>query len=63
MKKPEGLKEDNLIFLDNLRESGVTNMWGARPYLMEYDEELTKAEAGATMSYWMETFSERHPSS
>ena len=27
MERPEFVTEEHLIFLDNLRESGVTNMW------------------------------------
>lgn len=48
-------------FLDNLRESGVTNMYGARPYLIEEFPELSKEEASKILSTWMKTFSERHP--
>lgn len=33
MERPEGLTDDHLEYLDELRESGVTNMFGARPYV------------------------------
>ena len=48
-----------VIFLDNLRESGVTNMFGAVPYLVKefgFDEEL----ASAYLLEWMRNFGERH---
>lgn len=47
-------------FLDDLRESGDTNMFGAPAYLMAaYD--ITKEEAIKLTSEWMRTFTERHP--
>jgi len=58
--KPETLTEDHLIYLDNLRESGITNMFGARPYLINAYRELSKKEAAEILTYWMKTFSERH---
>jgi len=48
-------------FLDNLRESGVTNMFGATPYLMEAFSDLSQTEARRILKSWMDTFSERHP--
>jgi len=60
-EKPAKLDEKHLTFLDNLRESGVTNMYGARPYLMKAFRKLSEKEAGAILSYWMQTFTERHP--
>jgi len=53
--------EEHLQYLDELRESGDTNMYGARPWLMEEFWGLTKQEADVILSYWMKTFSERHP--
>lgn len=47
-------------FLDDLRESGVTNMWGASLYVMEeFGWDRQKASRATTT--WMKTFSERHP--
>lgn len=48
-------------FLDDLRESGVTNMLGAPAYLEALG--LPKQEAMQAVSYWMQTFAERHPQS
>ena len=47
-------------FLDELRESGVTNMFGAGPYLSE-EFGLSRSEARAVVTAWMQNFSERHP--
>jgi hypothetical protein len=51
--------QDHLEYLDTLRESGVTNMFGAAPYLVEKFG-LTKQWAREVLSEWMKTFSERH---
>jgi hypothetical protein len=48
-------------FLDELRESGATNMFGARPYLMKEYSGMTKEEATVVHSAWMETFSHTLP--
>lgn len=50
-----------LEYLDNLRESGVTNMFGAGPYLQREFPELSLEKARSVVTHWMETFSERHP--
>lgn len=52
-------KEDMFEYLDDLRDSGVTNMFGAAPYLQE-EFGLDKREAKAILIEWMETFAERH---
>ena len=49
-------------YLDELRESGETNMYGARPYLQDMFPELgDKDDAEAVLKEWMATFAERHP--
>ena len=58
--KPAKLKVYHLEFLDALRESDVTNMFGARSYLLDEYPELSASEAGSILSYWMKTFSSRH---
>ncbi len=50
--------QNMLYFLDGLRESGATNMFGAAPYLVD-EFDLTKSEARTIVIYWMETFAER----
>lgn len=53
--RPDGCTDAMLKFLDELRESGVTNMFGAGPYLSrEYG--LSKNKAREVLSYWMQTF-------
>lgn len=43
------------IYLEQLRRSGVTNMFGATPYLMnEFD--LDKKEATRILSDWMHNY-------
>jgi len=59
--KPEFVTNDMLEYLDELRESGITNMFGARPYVEEeFSDLLDSKQAGEVLSYWMKTFSERH---
>jgi hypothetical protein len=55
-ERPEFVTDEHLEYLDELRESGETNMFGARPYLLSEFPELTKSEAGQVLSYWMVTF-------
>lgn len=47
-------------FLDDVRESGAINMFGATPYLQEAFD-LDKREAREILVEWMQTFAERHP--
>ena len=42
-------------FLNALRLSGVTNMNGATPYLMEEFPELSSREARAVLVHWIRT--------
>lgn len=52
-------KETVFNFLDNLRESGATNMFGAGPYV-ESTFGVSRSEARALVIEWMESFSTRH---
>ena len=45
-------------YLDQLRESGITNMFGASPYLQEAFN-LNRYEAKDVLLEWMQTFSAR----
>lgn len=49
------MNKEHKEFLDNLRESGVTNMFGAAPYLVDRFG-LDVKEARAILSEWMENF-------
>lgn len=59
MKREEFISNKHLEFLDVLRESGITNMFGARTFLMDEYSELKEKEAGIILNYWMSTFKER----
>ncbi len=51
--------EQYLEYLDELRESGVTNMFGAGQYIQQTFG-IARDEANKILTYWMHTFSERH---
>ena len=53
------MNEEYLEYLDELRESGVTNMFGAGIYLEDAFPELSSSEAVKILAYWIETFSGR----
>jgi len=46
-------------YLDELRDSGDTNMFGAGPYVAD-EFGLSKAEARIVLRAWMETYGQRH---
>jgi hypothetical protein len=50
-------QEDYFKYLNELRDSGVTNMWGAGPYL-EDKFWLTKQEAKDVLVAWIKSFEE-----
>jgi len=52
--------EEYFEYLDVLRSSGRTNMFGAGPYLQEKFG-LNENDARITVLAWMRTFDERHP--
>lgn len=54
--KPEWKKY--YIFLEDLRQSGVTNMYGAVPYLMAAFKDLDEDTAGKILSNWMSNYTE-----
>lgn len=56
MTKPNIVILEHLEYLDELRESGVTNMWGATTHLQD-EFYLDKKDAGIILSYWMKSFS------
>lgn len=56
MSRPDYVKEEHLTFLDDLRESGVTNMYGARSYVLDEFPDLEENIAGDILGYWMKTF-------
>ena len=58
--RPDFVTQEHLEFLDDLRESGKTNMFGARPYLVD-EFDINKETAEEILTYWMKTFGVRHP--
>lgn len=59
LTQPYYVEQDHLEYLDELRESGITNMFGATPYLQD-EFDLEQDVARSILSYWMKTFSVRH---
>ena len=53
----EGVVKDMHIFLNDLRDSGVTNMFGAAPYLQK-EFGIDKKAARQVLANWMQSFSE-----
>lgn len=53
---PENRLADFFEFLDELRESGITNMYGAPPYLQK-TYPMKRDQAVSVTSAWMKTFS------
>jgi hypothetical protein len=52
---PEESKE-HFDFLDDLRESGITNMFGASSFLRDEFPELSRIEARDVLKSWMRGF-------
>ena len=53
------ITQEQRQYLNELRRSGVTNMFGAGACL-EHEFGLTKKEAGDVLVEWMRTFSEAY---
>ena len=55
------IKEEHYEYykeLEAIRQSGICNMWGARPYLMIRCYELTEDEAAEILLEWIENYDE-----
>ena len=59
-KRPDIVTDAHLEYLDGLRESGVTNMFGAGAYVEE-EFGISRKDAKEILMYWMSSFGERHP--
>jgi hypothetical protein len=55
MSRPTNVTTEHLEYLDDLRESGVTNMFGAGTYV-EAAFNVSGSEAKTILAYWMESF-------
>jgi hypothetical protein len=54
-RKTTSLEKSVFQFLNNLRDSGITNMFGASPYVVEAFE-IPKREASMLLTLWMKNF-------
>ena len=59
IERPAIVANEHLDYLDELRESGLTNMFGAGAYLVQ-EFGVTRAESHTILGYWMQSFEERH---
>ncbi len=50
--------EEYYNVLENIRQSGITNMFGAAPYLRALCPELSSAEAREILGNWMSNYDE-----
>lgn len=57
MRKTTQSEKAVMEFLNRLRESGATNMFGATPYVEE-EFGLNKSEARRILSLWMSNFND-----
>lgn len=53
--QPEKYNERHARFLNELRDSGAVNMFGASPILQQTFPGLTRNEAMEIVAYWMHT--------
>lgn len=59
VERPAVVTDEMLEYLEKLRKSGKTNMWGAVPFLRKKFAQLSMAEAKSVLFYWMASYSER----
>jgi len=52
--------EEHLRYLDQIRDSGIANMFGVAPWLQSKFG-LSAEDARHVLVSWMETYAERHP--
>ncbi len=57
--RPEFVTGEHLRFLDALRGSGQTNMFGAAPYIADLFD-IPMPQARKILTYWMRTFTTRN---
>jgi len=57
MRKTTPIEKEAMQYLNRLRDSGVTNMFGAAPYVQE-EFGLDRAEARRILTLWMDNFNE-----
>ena len=57
--RPKGITDEHLEYLDDLRDSGITNMYGASEYV-EDAFGTSKAESKKILMYWMKSFGDEN---
>lgn len=57
MRKTTPIEKEAMQYLNRLRDSGVTNMFGAAPYV-EQEFGLDRVEARRILTLWMNNFNE-----
>lgn len=57
MRKTTPIEKEAMQYLNRLRDSGVTNMFGAAPYV-EQEFGLDRREARRILTLWMNNFNE-----
>lgn len=57
-RKTTPIENQVMCYLNELRESGATNMFGSTTYIIEEFPDLDKREAGRILSLWMENFND-----
>ena len=57
-ERPEFCTDEHLDYLDELRESRITNMLGAAPFVKR-EFGLTTDQSLKVLSYWMDSFGQR----
>ena len=55
----ESIQDDVNVYLDELRETGSTNMFGAGSYIQD-EFDVDRKESHKLLAEWMRTFEERH---
>lgn len=55
-ERPPIVTDEHLEYLDDLRKSGATNMYGAGVYLRDEWPSLSQKESHEILGYWMKTF-------
>ena len=56
IERPAFVTNKHLTYLDDLRESGRTNMYGAGSYLSDSFPAIDRANVTKILRYWMDTF-------
>lgn len=55
IERPEIVEDEHLEYLDELRDSGVTNMYGSPAYV-DNEFDVGERDARKIVTYWMATF-------